>query len=90
MARSDYKTKAVDGQIVNLTEDEIDDCVASEKAAAADFAANGYKDRRLNSYPDLKEQFDMLYHDMTAGKGTKDGEWYKAIKAVKDANVKPG
>ena len=89
MARSDYKNKVVNGQIVNLTEAEIDDCVASEEAAAAYLAAHGYKDRRLNSYPDLKEQFDMLYHDMTAGKGTKDGDWYKAIKAVKDANVKP-
>ena len=90
MARSDYKNKAVDGKIIALTEEEIDECVAREEAAAADDAANGYKDRRLNSYPDLKEQFDLLFHDMSAEKGTKDGEWYKAIKAVKDANVKPG
>ena len=78
MARSDYKNKAVDGKIIALTEEEIDECVSKEEAAAADYAANGYKDRRLN------------FHDMSAEKGTKDGEWYKAIKAVKDANVKPG
>ena len=89
MARSDYKNKAVDGKIIALTEEEIDECVAREEAAAADYAANGYKDRRLTSYPNLKEQFDLLFHDMTAGKGTKDGEWYKAIQAVKNANAKP-
>ena len=89
MARSDYKNKAVDGKIIALTEEEIDECVSKEEAAAADYAANGYKDRRLNSYPDLKEQFDLLFHDMTAGKSTKDGEWYKAIQAVKNVNPKP-
>jgi hypothetical protein len=31
----------------------------------------------------------LLYHDMTASKGDKTGEWYKAIKAIKDANPKP-
>ena len=31
----------------------------------------------------------MLFHDMTAGKGTKDGEWYKAIAKVKADNPKP-
>ena len=25
----------------------------------------------------------MLYHDMTAGKGDKTGDWYKAIKKVR-------
>ena len=31
----------------------------------------------------------MLYHDMTAGKGDKTGDWYKAVKKVKDDNPKP-
>ena len=31
----------------------------------------------------------MLFHDMTAGKGTKDGEWYKAVAKVKSDNPKP-
>jgi len=37
---------------------------------------------------ELKEQFDLLYHDMVADKGNKTGEWFKHIKAVKDANPK--
>ena len=44
--------------------------------------------KRASEYKELKEQFDLLYHDMTAGKGDKTGEWYKHIKAVKDANPK--
>ena len=51
--------------------------------------ANAYVGKRLDAYPQLAEQLDMLFHDMTAGKGDKDGDWYKAIKAVKDANPKP-
>ena len=43
---------------------------------------------RENAYPNIKEQLDLLYHDMLADKGDKTGEWFKAIKAVKDANPK--
>ena len=37
----------------------------------------------------LREQLDLLYHDMAADKGDKTGEWFKAVKAVKDATAKP-
>ena len=47
-----------------------------------------YQRDREAEYKELKEQFDLLYHDMTADKGDKTGEWYKHIKAVKDANPK--
>ena len=43
---------------------------------------------RAFAYPELKEQLDLLYHDMTAGKLDDTGEWHKHIKAVKDANAK--
>ena len=49
---------------------------------------NGVLSKRASEYKELKEQLDLLYHDMTAGKGDKTGEWYKHIKAVKDANPK--
>ena len=39
--------------------------------------------------PQLAEQLDMLYHDMTAGKGDKTGDWYTAIAKVKSDNPKP-
>jgi hypothetical protein len=49
---------------------------------------NKYQRDRAVAYKQLKEQLDLLYHDMTAGKGDKTGEWYKHVKAVKDANPK--
>ena len=45
--------------------------------------------QRDRQYPDIGDQLDMLFHDMTAGKGTKDGEWYKAVAKVKSDNPKP-
>ncbi len=49
---------------------------------------NKYQRDRAVAYKELKEQFDLLYHDMVADKGNKTGEWFKHIKAVKDANPK--
>ena len=46
------------------------------------------RDREI-AYPEIKEQLDLLYHDMTAGKGDKTGEWYKAVNKVKTDNPKP-
>ena len=43
---------------------------------------------RAQTYPALGEQLDLLYHDMNAGKGDKTGEWFKAVKKVKDDNPK--
>ena len=50
---------------------------------------NDYQRTRAAAYPELKEQLDLLYHDMAADKGDKTGEWFKAVKAVKDATAKP-
>ena len=47
-----------------------------------------YKLNRAKSYKSIKDQLDLLYHDMTAGKGDNTGEWYKHIKAIKDDNPK--
>ena len=49
---------------------------------------NKYQRDRAKEYKELKEQLDLLYHDMVADKGDKTGEWFKHIKAVKDANPK--
>ena len=45
---------------------------------------------RKKSYGNIGEQLDLLYKDMLADKGDKTGEWFKKIKAVKDANAKEG
>ena len=45
-------------------------------------------DIRKKAYGSIESQLVLLYHDMTADKGDKTGEWYKAMKAVKTANPK--
>ena len=45
-------------------------------------------DIRKKSYGTIESQLDLLYHDMTADKGDKTGEWYAAINAIKVANPK--
>ena len=49
----------------------------------------GYIQSRLEAYGGIGDQLDLLFHDMTADKGDKTGEWFKAVKAVKDATAKP-
>ena len=44
--------------------------------------------KRATEYAPLKEQLDLLYKDMAADKGDKTGEWFKAVKKVKDDNPK--
>jgi len=47
-----------------------------------------YRLNRFYSYPRVREQLDLLYHDMTADKLDATGEWHKSIKSIKDANPK--
>ena len=44
-----------------------------------------WRQERLRSYPKIGDQFDKLFHDITNGTLTADGEWYQSIQAVKDA-----
>ena len=45
------------------------------------------KKRRVE-YPSIKEQLDLLYKDLVAGKVDATGEWAKTIKKVKADNPK--
>ncbi len=72
-----------------FTEAEYDQAVIDKANSDFDQQENGYKTARQEAYGSIGDQLDLLYHDMTASKGDKTGEWYKAIKAVKDANPKP-
>lgn len=77
------KMKYIDGQ-TPPTDEEIDAELDRQKK---EFAAKQYQ--RDRKYPDLSEQLDLLWHDMTSGKGDKTGKWYKAIAKVKSDNPKP-
>ena len=72
-----------------FTSGEYDQAVKDLAAHKLDAQDNTYIRNRQQSYPALGEQLDLLFHDMTAGKGDKTGEWYKAVKKVKDDNPKP-
>jgi len=43
---------------------------------------------RLRLYPDLREQLDMIYHDIKAG-NLENGTWIQAIDDVKNTIKKP-
>lgn len=45
-------------------------------------------EKRVEEYPPIAEQLDMLYHAMDKGEIPKATEWYNTIKAVKDNNPK--
>jgi hypothetical protein len=48
-----------------------------------------YPARRMIAYPQISNQLDMLWHELnTNGSISADGEWFSAIKAVKDAHPK--
>tara|TARA_B100001059_G_C17402088_1_gene364276 strand:+ start:67 stop:423 length:357 start_codon:yes stop_codon:yes gene_type:complete len=59
-----------------------------ETASNTEEKNNIVRATRKAAYGDIGEQLDLLYKDMLADKGDKTGEWFKKIKAVKDANAK--
>ena len=72
-----------------FTDAEYDQAVIDKANSDFDLQENGYKTARQQEYPAIAEQLDMLFHDMTADKGDKTGDWYEAIEKVKDDNPKP-
>ena len=72
-----------------FTDAEYDQAVTDLAAAKLDSQNNDYKRARQSAYAEIGEQLDMLYHDMAADKGDKTGDWFAAVKKVKDDNPKP-
>ena len=85
--------RVVNGEQVDLTAEEIEATLntwaENERARQLDVEANGYKYARENAYPELKEQLDKLYHDINNGTLDDTGEFFTALKTVKDDNPKP-
>ena len=74
--------------IDGLAEPTADQIASYETAGNTTETAQGVLNTRATAYPELKEQLDLLYKDMAADKGDKTGEWFKAVKKVKDDNPK--
>ena len=73
-----------DGNKVEVDEDLVQTKVAELQA---DYDAKPYQ--RDRQYPNLGEQFDLLFKDINEGTLDKTGGFYTAIKAVKDTHPKP-
>ena len=66
-----------------------DEAIATEQARLqAEYDANQYQRDRV--YPQLGEQFDKLWYDINNGTLDNTGEFFTALKEVKDNNPKPG
>jgi len=74
--------KAVKGSAIVIEQSVIDQM-------EVDQAAIQYQLDRKDEYPDIGEQFDKLYHDIANGTLDQTGEFFTAIKAIKDAHPKP-
>ncbi len=72
-----------------FTDAEYDQAVKDLAASKLDSQDNDYSRARQSAYAAIGDQLDMLYHDMAADKGDKTGDWFAAVKKVKDDNPKP-
>ena len=68
------------------TEAEIDDEIVRMQAV---FDANEFQRDRASEYPELKEQFDLLWHAIDDDALDKTSDFYTQLKAIKDAYPKP-
>jgi hypothetical protein len=74
--------KMVNGQLVDMTPEEIAARNEDISNSEADYAANGYKDRRSYAYPSIADQLDKIFHHGIEA-------WKTDIQAIKDDNPKP-
>jgi hypothetical protein len=79
----------VNNEVREFTDAEYDQAVTDLAAYKLDQQNNDYSRARQSAYPAIVDQLDMLYHDMSADKGDKTGDWFAAVKKVKDDNPKP-
>ena len=82
-----------DNKPVTVEQSKID---AARAEIDTEFKNNEYQRQRTGEagttdtiYPNLGEQFDLLFKDIAAGTLTTSGNLYTALKAVKDKYPKP-
>ena len=77
--------KLINGERIAFTAEEETARDAEEAAVAVEKAANEYKEKREDAYPDWQTQMDMQYWDSVNGTTT----WKDAIAKVKSDYPKP-
>jgi hypothetical protein len=71
--------------IIKPSEEEVNTEVARLQA---EYDALQYQRDREPNYPNLAEQFDLLWHAIDADTLDKTSDFYTTLKAVKDAHPK--
>jgi len=66
-----------------------EDIEAKAQELLDNYLAKEYQRDRKSEYPLIREQLDKLFHDIENGTLDTTGEFYNAIKAVKDNNPQP-
>jgi len=80
-----------DGEVysnIKLNDDTA--VMPTEEEVNAKIAELQWIETRVIAYPQLGEQFDKLWHDINNGTLDNTGEFFTALKEVKDNNPKPG
>ena len=85
---SDGTGAKIDEWNLDIPKPTAEQLATYESAATTEENNNTIRATRRTAYGNIGDQLDVLYKDMLADKGDKSGEWFKAIKAVKDANPK--
>jgi len=82
-----------DASSLGKSEPSNDQLVALETQVTNKVASNKRARTRINAYPTIGDQLDMLWHAIDTGDWTaakvKTTDFYTQLKAVKDANPKP-
>ena len=81
--------KQVNNERMEFDDADYNQAITDLANSKYDEQENGYITARQAEYPSIGDQLDMLFHDMTADKGDKTGDWYEAIEKVKEDNPKP-
>ena len=85
--------RIIDGKRVDLSpEEEFLEIKLAEDARRKKeeyIARFGYIGSRKQAYPSIADQLDLLWHSMDEGKLSKNNQFYKALKKVKDEHPKP-
>jgi len=66
------------------TQPSQEDVDAKLKELQDDYDAKKYQRDRADSYPEIGDQLDMLFHAIDAGALDKNSDFYTTLKAVKD------
>jgi len=74
-----------DNKDISISQDDLD---AKLVELQAEYDATQYQRDREPDYPNLAEQFDLLWHAIDADTLDKTSDFYTTLKAVKDAHPK--